>query len=100
MTTENSPAMSSLLRRKLIEPVVETGKLLRVTFSKWDAHDALTQSAALAFYTLFSLVPILVLVIWMAGAVFARDAVQGQIVHQFATLMGEQQRLTCQALLT
>jgi membrane protein len=92
--------MSSLLRRKLIEPVVETGKLLRVTFSKWDSHDALTQSAALAFYTLFSLVPILVLVIWMAGALFGRDAVQGQIVHQFASLMGEKQSLAVKEMLT
>ena len=92
--------MSALLRRKLIGPVVETGKLLGATFSKWDAHDALTQSAALAFYTLFSLVPILVLVIWMAGALFGRDAVQGQIVHQFASLMGEKQSLAVQEMLT
>ena len=92
--------MSSLLRRKLIGPVVETGKLLRATFSKWDAHDALTQGAALAFYTLFSLVPILVLVIWMAGTVFGRDAVRGQIVHQFAALMGEKQSLAVKEMLT
>src|ERR1700716_2103185 len=92
--------MSSLLKRKLIAPVVETGKLLRATFSRWDAHDALTQSAALAFYTLFSLVPILVVVIWMAGAVFGQDAVQGQIVHQFAVLMGEKQSLAVEEMLS
>ena len=81
-------------------PLVVTGKLFRETLSKWDAHDALTQSAALAFYTLFSLVPILVLVIWMAGALFGRDAVQGQIVHQFASLMGEKQSLAVKEMLT
>jgi membrane protein len=92
--------MSPSRRSKLVGPVVETGKIFRETFSKWDAHDALTQSAALAFYTLFSLVPILVLVIWMAGAVFGRDAVQGQIVHQFAALMGEKQSLAVKEMLT
>ena len=92
--------MSAVRRNKLVGPVVEIGKLLRETFTKWDAHDALTQGAALAFYTLFSLVPILVLVIWMAGAVFGQDAVQGQIVHQFAVLMGEKQSLAVQEILT
>ena len=92
--------MSAVRRSKLVGPVVEIGKLLRETFTKWDAHDALTQGAALAFYTLFSLVPILVLVIWMAGAVFGQDAVQGQIVHQFAVLMGEKQSLAVKEMLT
>jgi membrane protein len=88
------------VRSKWVRPVVETGKLLGETFSKWDAHDALTQGAALAFYTLFSLVPILIVVVWMAGAVFGQDAVQGQIVHQFAVLMGEKQSLAVQEMLT
>jgi membrane protein len=92
--------MSAVRRSKLVGPVVEIGKLLRETFTKWDAHDALTQGAALAFYTLFSLVPILVLMIWMAGAVFGQDAVQGQIVHQFAVLMGEKQSLAVKEMLT
>jgi membrane protein len=92
--------MAAPRRSKLVGPVGQTGRLLRETFTKWDAHDALTQGAALAFYTLFSLVPILVLVIWMAGAVFGQDAVQGQIVHQFAVLMGEKQSLAVQEMLT
>ncbi|MDQ6893585.1 MAG: YihY/virulence factor BrkB family protein [Acidobacteriota bacterium] len=87
-------------RRRVIHGLVETATLFRETFSKWDAHDALTQSAALAFYTLFSLVPILILVIALAGAVFGRDAVRGQIVHQFATLMGEKQSLAVKGMLT
>lgn len=92
--------MAAARGRNLVGPVLETGRLFRETFSKWDSHDALTQSAALAFYTLFSLVPVLVLVIWMAGAVFGRDAVQGQIVHQFAALMGEKQSLAVREMLT
>lgn len=87
-------------RRRVIDGLAETAQLFRETFSKWDAHDALTQSAALAFYSLFSLVPILILMIAIAGAVFGREAVQAQIVHQFATLMGEKQSLAVKEMLT
>jgi membrane protein len=75
------------------------GKLVWETISKWDSHDALTQSAALAFYTLFSLVPILLVVIAVAGVVFGQEAVRGQIVHQFAGLMGEKQAAAIQEIL-
>lgn len=86
-------------RARLGARVVEVGKLLWATAAKWDSHDALTQSAALAFYTLFSLVPILVVVIAVAGAVFGRDAVRAQIVHQFAGLMGEKPSQAVQEIL-
>ena len=69
------------------------------TLSCWDAHDAMTHSAALAFYTLFSLAPVLIVVISVAGAVFGRDAVRGRIVHEFAGLMGEQQASAVQSIL-
>lgn len=86
-------------KSRVLARVVDTGRLFRETFSKWDSHDALTQSAALAFYTLVSLVPILILVISMAGTVFGKEAVRGQIVHQFATLMGEKQSLAVREML-
>ena len=69
------------------------------TLSCWDSHDAMTHSAALAFYTLFSLAPVLLVVISVAGAVFGRDAVRGRIVHEFAGLMGEQQARAIQQIL-
>jgi membrane protein len=69
------------------------------TLSCWDEHDAMTQSAALAFYTLFSLAPVLIVVISVAGAVFGADAVRGRIVQEFAGLMGEQQASAIQTIL-
>ena len=42
-------------------------QVFRETLSNWSAHDAFTQSAALAFYTLFSLSPLLILVIAVAA---------------------------------
>ncbi len=58
------------------------------TFRNWNLHGASTQSAALAFYTIFSLAPILVVVIALAGALFGADAVRGQIYREFQGVMG------------
>jgi membrane protein len=44
--------------------------------------------AAISYYTVFSLAPLLVIVIAVAGAVFGREAVQGQIVAQLSGLIG------------
>lgn len=56
-------------------------------------HESLRQrsgskGAALAFYTLFSMAPVLVLVIAIAGAVFGEQAAQGEIVGQLSGLIG------------
>jgi membrane protein len=61
---------------------------LAETFRNWNLHGASTQSAALAFYTIFSLAPILVVVIAVAGALFGADAVRGRIYGEFRGLMG------------
>ncbi len=63
---------------------------LAETFRNWNLHGASTQSAALAFYTIFSLAPILVVVIAVAGALFGADAVRGQIYREFRGVMGEE----------
>ena len=65
-------------------------KLIVETISKWNDHDATTQSAALAFFTVFSLAPVLVVVIAVAGAIFGADAVRGQIFNEFQLWMGPQ----------
>jgi len=46
--------------------------------------------AAISYYTVFSLAPLLVIVIAVAGAVFGREAVTGQIVRQISGLIGPQ----------
>ena len=52
------------------------------------AHDDLSRGASIAYFTLFALVPVLLLVIAVAGAVFGREAAQGAIVAQLSGLMG------------
>jgi membrane protein len=50
--------------------------------------NALSRGAAIAYYTTFSLGPVLVIVIAVAGLVFGEDAARGAIVHQLSGLMG------------
>ena len=55
--------------------------------------------AALAYYTLFSLAPLLLLVISIAGVVFGADAARGQVVAQLAGLIGQDGATAVQGLL-
>ncbi len=54
------------------------------------ADEALSRGAAIAFYTVTSIAPILLIVIAIAGLVFGRDAAQQAITAQLAGLMGQQ----------
>jgi membrane protein len=64
--------------------------LLRQAGSAWLADNAPRLGAALAFYTLFSLAPVLIVAVSVAGFVFGEKAAQGEIVRQFQGLMGAQ----------
>lgn len=56
----------------------------------WSDDYAPSMGAAISYYTVFSIAPLLVIVIAVAGAVFGRDAVSGQIVAQMRGLVGDQ----------
>jgi membrane protein len=66
----------------------EGWKLVRETVSDWWADDALRLGAALAYYTVFSLAPVLVIVIGVAGLVFGEDAARTGLLDQLRALMG------------
>ena len=76
-----------------IQPI---GHVVKETVSNWMRHGSPVQSAALAFYTLFSLAPVLLVVIAVAGAIWGQEAVRGQIVSQFAGIMGADAARTVQ----
>jgi membrane protein len=64
--------------------------LLGQAGAAWLADNAPRLGAALAFYTLFSLAPVLIVAVSVAGFVFGEKAAQGEIVRQFQGLMGTQ----------
>ena len=66
------------------------GRQLRETFRHWRAVKAQRLGAALAYYTIFSLAPLLIIAIVIAGAVFGQAAAQDRIVAEIGYLMGPQ----------
>ena len=63
-------------------------ELFKQTIQEWSEDKAPRLAAALAYYTVFSLAPLLVIVIAIAGLVLGREAVQNQIVQQIGGLIG------------
>ncbi len=73
--------------------------LLRAAFASWSGDYAQSMGAALAYYTLFSLAPVLLIVIAVAGLVFGPDAARGQLVDELHGLIGQQGAEAVQGLL-
>ena len=64
--------------------------LLRQTFDEWSEDNALRLGAALAYYTIFSLAPLLLIVIAVGGMFFGREVAQGRIIDQISGMVGRQ----------
>ena len=73
--------------------------LIKAAASSWVDDYAQSMGAALAYYTLFSLAPLLLIVISIAGLVFGVEAARGEIVDQLDGLMGRQGADAIQSLL-
>ncbi len=63
--------------------------ILRDAASGWIDNNAPRLSAALAFYTILSVAPLLVIITAIAGAVFGESAASGQLVDQLRGVLGE-----------
>lgn len=64
--------------------------MLKEAGAAWFADNAPRLGAALAFYTLFSLAPVLIVATSVAGFVFGERAAQKEVVEEFGALMGAQ----------
>jgi membrane protein len=73
--------------------------LLRDTVEGFIDDDALSRGASIAYYTLFSLAPILLIVVALAGLAFGRDAARGALVDQLSGLMGGKSAEALQAMI-
>lgn len=63
--------------------------LFQETFNEWNNDKASRLAAALAYYTIFSIAPLLIIVIAIAGAVFGEEAARGAIEGQLQGLIGD-----------
>jgi membrane protein len=74
-------------------------RLLKTTFLEWSRDKVPRMGAALAYYTIFSLAPLLVIAIAIAGFVFGREAVEGRITYEIQGLIGSESARAVQTMI-
>ncbi|HEU4853780.1 MAG TPA: YihY/virulence factor BrkB family protein [Nitrosospira sp.] len=79
--------------------IKEVWALAKASFSSWLDDYAPSMGAALAYYTMFSIAPLWLIVISTAGLVFGEEAVRGEIFGQLRDLMGDQGAAAVESLL-
>jgi membrane protein len=73
--------------------------IFQESWTGWSKHNAPRMGAALAFYTLLSLMPFMLVVISIAGLVYGARVAQAGVVQQLEIIFGEQRAKIVQALL-
>ncbi len=73
-------------------------ELVKKSVTAWIDDYAPSMGAALAYYTVFSIAPLLIIVIAVAGFVFGQEAVQGEIAAQLSGLIGDEGAIAVQGL--
>ena len=87
---------SSIL--KLLNPKLFLA-LLKSTYLEWTNDNAPRMSAALAYYTIFSLAPLLIITVAVAGLAFGTEAAQGEISAQIEGFIGRDGAKTVETLI-
>jgi membrane protein len=90
--TEQMRRVFSLQRRQIVQ-------LIMTTVDSWFTHKAPRLGASLAFYTMLSIAPLLIIVVAIAGMFFGREAAEGQLMWQIEDLVGRDGAQTIQTLL-
>jgi membrane protein len=73
---------------KVIDKIKEFGKLFRETFNQWNEREPFNNSIIIAYYTIFSLPGLLVIIINIAGYFFERESVTQNITAQIQNIVG------------
>ncbi|HWL29650.1 MAG TPA: YihY/virulence factor BrkB family protein [Burkholderiaceae bacterium] len=74
-------------------------RLAKDSVIAWQDDYASSMGAAIAFYTVFSIAPLLILVIAIAGFVWGEDAVRGEIIRQLGGLVGPEGASSVQSMI-
>ena len=75
------------------------GILFKRTFKEWNEKDPFRQSAVIAYYAIFSIPGLLVLIITIAGYFFGNDAVNNDIFRQISATLGSETALQIKDIL-
>src|SRR5690606_3525423 len=79
--------MIAYSKRKLMKPIV---KVIKDTFAGFMQDKGLKLSASLSYYTVFSLAPLLLLIISLTGLFFGKEAVEGKVFAEINGLIGSE----------
>ncbi|TMH35748.1 MAG: YihY/virulence factor BrkB family protein [Betaproteobacteria bacterium] len=85
---EPQPLLLQAPRANARAPIGAPWRVLKRAAMAWVDDDAASMGAALAFYSAFSLAPLLIIVIAIAGAVFGLDPTREAVIDQFADVLG------------
>src|SRR5690554_843796 len=73
--------------------------LAKCSYKAWRKDYASSMGAAIAFYTVFSIAPLLIIVIAVAGFIWGEDAVHGEVIAQLGGLVGTEGAESVQTLI-
>lgn len=79
---------------------MKTVELLKKTFPEWNNRDAPRMGAALAFYSILSLAPLLILIVGICALVFGAAGAQQQLLEQFRAMVGTEGARAVEAVLS
>lgn len=77
----------------------QTGKLFKTAFKEWMSKDPFRESAVIAYYAIFSLPGLLVVIITIAGYVFGEEAVNNKVAAQISGIMGKDTAVQIQEMI-
>ena len=78
------------------DKISKLGILFKNTFSEFVEDNVMMLGAALSYYTIFSLPPLLIIIISISGVFFGEEAVRGQLFHQINGMVGNEAALQIQ----
>lgn len=75
-------------------------ELMAATYARWSGHDAPRLGASLAYYTLLSIAPLMILLVAICGIVFGRSTAQRDVLAQTGHLVGGSGAVALEMLLS
>jgi membrane protein len=84
---------------RIIEWAVRFWKTLKAAFTEFTGDNVMKLSASLSYATIFSLAPMLVIIISLLGAFFGQEAVEGRIYYQIDQLVGSTAAMQIQEMI-
>jgi len=81
---------------KVLSMIKKIGYLFKETFNEFISDNAIKLSASLSYYTIFSLPPLLIIIISLCGVFYGAEAVRGEVFGQINGLLGNAAALQIQ----